>query len=265
MSSLFPTPQPAGPAVKADCFGPPLRVGGWEARLARSAEEVSAVLALRTRAFRGGDGAPRGRDGDRFDAEALHLWVGTAGSGAPLATLRVLVHADGASLLRGYAAQFYGLEGLAAQPGTVLELGRLCLHPDHHAPDLARLLWAGVTRLAGQTGAVRLIGCASFRGNDARAIAPHMAALAQRHLGPTRLRPRAIAPETQAFSGFPPVPAADLALPPLLRGYLVQGGWVGDHLVVDRDLGTCHVFTCLDIAAMPEGRKRILRALAGAD
>lgn len=264
MSSLFSTPRPAGPPVNPDPFGPPLRAGGWEARLTRTPDEVAAVLALRARAFRGA-GARSGADFDRFDDAALHLWVGAAGAGEPLATLRVLVHADGASVLRGYAGQFYGLGGLARQPGAVLELGRLCLHPDHHAPDLARLLWAGVTRLAGQAGAARLIGCASFRGTDAQAIAPHMAALGARYLGPRDLRPHIIAPEVVVYTGIAPVPAADAVLPPMLRGYLVQGGWVGDHLVVDRDLGTCHVFTCLEIAAMPEGRKRVLRALAAAD
>jgi putative hemolysin len=53
------------------------------------------------------------------------------------------------------------------------------------------------------------------------------------------------------------------AMPPLLRSYLAMGGWVSDHAVVDRDLGTLHVFTALEIAALPPARARRLRALAG--
>ena len=52
-------------------------------------------------------------------------------------------------------------------------------------------------------------------------------------------------------------------LPPLLRTYLMMGGWVSDHAVVDRDLGTLHVFTGLEIGAVPDGRARLLRAVAG--
>jgi L-ornithine Nalpha-acyltransferase len=51
-------------------------------------------------------------------------------------------------------------------------------------------------------------------------------------------------------------------MPPLLRTYLAMGGWVGDHAVVDRELGTLHVFTALEIRAIPEARARLLRGLA---
>ena len=52
-------------------------------------------------------------------------------------------------------------------------------------------------------------------------------------------------------------------MPPLLRTYLMMGGWVSDHAVVDRDLNTLHVFTGLEIGAIPPARKRLLRATAG--
>jgi L-ornithine Nalpha-acyltransferase len=51
-------------------------------------------------------------------------------------------------------------------------------------------------------------------------------------------------------------------MPPLLRSYLMMGGWVSDHAVIDRQMGTHHVFTGLQIAAIPAGRARLLRALA---
>jgi hypothetical protein len=41
-----------------------------------------------------------------------------------------------------------------------------------------------------------------------------------------------------------------------------MGGWVSDHAVVDADLDTLHVFTGLEIRAVPPGRARLLRALA---
>ena len=52
-------------------------------------------------------------------------------------------------------------------------------------------------------------------------------------------------------------------MPPLLRSYPAMGGWVSDHAVVDRDLNTLHVFTGLEIAAIPPARVKALRAVAG--
>jgi L-ornithine Nalpha-acyltransferase len=56
---------------------------------------------------------------------------------------------------------------------------------------------------------------------------------------------------------------AALSMPPLLRTYLAMGGWVSDHAVVDRALNTLHVFTALEIAAIPPARARALRLIAG--
>ena len=58
----------------------------------------------------------------------------------------------------------------------------------------------------------------------------------------------------------PDLKAAVRGMPPLLRSYLAMGGWVSDHAVIDRDLGTLHVFTGLEISAVPAARARFLRA-----
>jgi putative hemolysin len=59
----------------------------------------------------------------------------------------------------------------------------------------------------------------------------------------------------------PDMKQAMLRMPPLLRSYLMMGGWVSDHAVVDRQMNTLHVFTGLEIGAIPAARKRLLRAL----
>jgi len=61
----------------------------------------------------------------------------------------------------------------------------------------------------------------------------------------------------------PDIKRAMLAMPPLLRTYLMMGGWVSDHAVVDHDLNTLHVFTGVEIAAVPPNRARLLRAVSG--
>ena len=61
----------------------------------------------------------------------------------------------------------------------------------------------------------------------------------------------------------PDAKKAMLRMPPLLRTYLTMGGWVSDHAVVDPKMNTLHVFTGVEIAAIPPVRKRLLRAIAG--
>jgi len=91
------------------------------------------------------------------------------------------------------------------------------------------------------------------------------ALLRDRHLAPRRWLPRVKAPAVFRFARrlLPPRPdlaAAMRAMPPLLRSYLAMGGWVSDHAVIDRDLGTLHVFTGLEIGRIPPARLRALRA-----
>lgn len=240
-------------------FGAPLRLNGWDVRLA-TREELPELLRLRARIFRGTEAAD---DTDEFDAKSLHLRVGRIGQGV-LATLRIQRHKDGAGLARGYAARFYDLTTLCAQDGEALELGRLCTTQDARDPNVLRLIWAGVARLVQSTSAARLVGCTSFHTTDAGSLRPALGLLAARHLGPKTRRPGVKAKETFGFAQVPPPKDASAAsqLPPLLRAYLSMGGWVSDHLVIDRDLGTSHVFTCVEIDQMPAARKRSLYALA---
>lgn len=231
--------------------------GAYRICEAQDAGARAQALALRAAAFRAG--AP---DEDRFDPACRHVLISDATG--PAAAFRLLELADGAALDRGYCAQFYDLSPLAGWPGPILELGRFCTRPGLRDPDVLRLGWAAITRLAEETGAGLLIGCSSFIGADWPSHRAGLAHLGARALGPEALRPRPKAPERvdyadllRAETGSP------TGLPPLLRSYLAMGGWVSDHAVIDRDLDTCHVFTALEIAAIPPARARSLRALAG--
>lgn len=266
------TRDSANSGVGETVFGEALVLGGLTARLA-GPKDMPALGRLRARAFRGDD---RADDLDDQDSRAWHLWLGLGtqadclGAAAePLATARLRLHMTPASLRDGYCARSYDLCALSALSGPVLEVGRLCLEPNAAADtaqraDLFRLMWAGIARLVLRHQVQRLIGCASFATTDPRSCLPALQVLAARHIGPARLRPAKRAAETFDL----PAPGADItmeglqALPPLLRAYLAWGGWVSDHLVIDRDLATAHVFTCVEVATMPDARKRVLARLA---
>ena len=109
-----------------------------------------------------------------------------------------------------------------------------------------------------------LFGCSSFSGTDAEDYTDAFALLKARHLAPSRWLPKVKAPRVFRFANaltpmkFNPK-LAQRHMPPLLRTYLVMGGWVSDHAVVDDDLNTLHVFTGLEINAISDSRKLLLR------
>lgn len=235
--------------------------GRYVARLAEGAEDLARAQALRYRAFRDPEG--EGRDADRFDVIARHVLIEDR-DGALAACFRVLSYDDGAALSASYAAQFYDLAPMAGRAGPLLELGRFCVAPGLADPDVLRLAWGALTALVDREGVRLLFGCTSFRGTDPAAFREAFALLADRHLAPDRLRPGEKACEVYRLAGSGVDLATAMAqLPPLLRSYLAMGGWVSDHAVIDRDLGTIHVFTGLDVEAVSGARLRALRALAG--
>ncbi|WP_099827337.1 GNAT family N-acetyltransferase [Oceaniglobus indicus] len=236
-----------------------LQKGSLVARQATTPADVAAALALRSRCFRGG----RGDDRDDIDSRCIHILLENTTTGRLVCCYRIL-HLDGAHIADSYAARYYDLDCLAAYPGPMAELGRFCVAPDTRDPDVLRVAWGALTRLVDRAGVRLLFGCTSFAGTDARPYADAFALLAARYQGPRqwtpRARSRAIVP---LMSGTPfETGAARATLPPLLRTYLLMGGWIGDHAVIDHDLDTLHVFTGLEIANVPVTRARLLRAVA---
>lgn len=241
--------------------------GRYRVRLAETAEDLAASQRLRHACFIeavGRPARPGGIEADGFDAAAAHVLVEEAGGGLA-ASFRVMAFASGAGLGQAYAAQVYDLTRLAAYPAAMVEVGRFCVRPGLRDADVLRLAWAALAGIVDGCGAGMLFGCSSFAGTDP---APYAGAFAM--LGAAHRAPEAVAPGVRAAEVVPLVPApvdrrAALAMvPPLLRTYLGMGGWVSDHAVIDRDLGTLHVFTGVEIAAIPPGRARALRAMAGA-
>lgn len=245
--------------------------GRYAARRAEGDADIAAAQALRHAAFIAGTGARAredGREADEFDAHCTHILIEERTTGRLVCCFRLLPLHDGAEIGRSYAAQHYELSALAAYPGPMVEMGRFCVAPgNEHDPDILRVAWAALTRCVDRDGVEMLFGCSSFRGTDAAAYADAFAMLRDRHLAPKRWLPRVKAPEVLRFARqtlrAPDPRRAMRTMPPLLRTYLLMGGWVSDHAVVDRDLNTLHVFTGLEIGGIPPARARVLRLAAG--
>lgn len=237
----------------------------YRARLAEDAADLGRSLALRARVFRGAETA---EDGDAYDSRCRHVLVEDRDSGALVCSFRLLSVADGRDIGESYSAQFYELGQLRGYDGPMVEVGRFCVAPAALDTDILRVAWAALTRIVDAEGVGMLFGCSSFHGTEPGAYADAFALLGERHVAPPRWRPRVKAPNVFRFAARlrrkPDVKRAMKVMPPLLRTYLMMGGWVSDHAVVDRDLDTLHVFTGLEVGAVPAARARALRLLAGA-
>ena len=241
------------------------------AREAATAADLQAAQRLRWLAFMGKRGAiddGGATDADDYDADCRHVLIEDHRTGQLLATYRYLHLPSGAEIGRSYSARHYDLSRLRDFPGPMVEMGRFCVHPEHGDPDILRLAWGAMTRHVDEYGVRLLFGCSSFAGTDTQGYADAFAMLRARHLAPRRWLPRVKAPKifpfARALRRLTPDPRrAQAELPPLLRTYLVMGGWVSDHAVVDEQMNTLHVFTGLEIAAIPQARQRLLRAVAG--
>ncbi len=240
-----------------------LRKGRYAARIAETDADLRAAQGLRALAFRGAEGL----DTDPYDARCTHVLVEETRSSALVCCFRLLPLQSGADIGRSYSAQFYELSALSDFDGPMVEMGRFCIHPDWRDADILRVAWGAMTAYVDEQGVEMLFGCSSFHGTEARAYYDAFALLRDRHLAPKRWLPRVKAPAVFCFASRlrrkPDLKAAQAAMPPLLRTYLLMGGWVSDHAVIDRDLGTLHVFTGLEIRAVPPARARLLRGVAG--
>ena len=239
----------------------PIRKGKLIARLAHGRADSDRVIAFRRAAF------PRvsGEEEDAQDELSSHVIV--EGPDGMLAYFRVMLFGWGAGLAQGYAARFYDVGPLSGYAKPVAEMGRFCVAPGGVHPDVLRLAWGAMTKLVDEGQAGLLVGCTSFRGAGWEAHRAGLALLAAEFVGPAEHLPGRTAAEVVNYPALVgPVgdrKASLSGLPPLLRTYLGMGGWVSDHAVVDRELDTLHVFTCVEVERVPKARAASLRAVAG--
>ncbi len=233
-----------------------LRTGNLGVRLAVSADELDAVQALRYRVFYQEMGAKADavtvlaeRDRDVFDAVADHLLVvdHDLGEGANnvVGTYRLIRQEAAGKLGRFYSAGEYDISVLERFPGQKLELGRSCTAPAYRSRAVLQLLWRGIAAYVFHYGIDLMFGCASLNGTDPDALGPELTYLATHHLAPPAIRPRALASRYVEMLRRDPAEMdarrALMRLPPLVKGYLRLGGFVGEGAVIDTQFNTTDI------------------------
>ncbi len=233
-----------------------VRAGRLLIRMAETVDEIYAAQGLRYRVFYEemaakptAEMAATRRDFDSFDDYCDHLLVFDCDRGdgpeGVVGTYRVMRRGAAAERGRFYSADEYDIDKLLAIPGEIMELGRSCIDGAYRTGATLQLLWRGIAEYVRYFDIEVMFGCASLPGTDPEELAPALAYLYHHHLAPPALRPRARPERRVAMDRFPekdlsPRQALHI-LPPLIKGYLRVGGFVGDGAVIDHDFGTTDV------------------------
>ncbi len=256
LAKALPDRSPTGPAEPP--AGRPVdhRVGDLQIRLAESESEIAAAQELRYRVFyeemsarpTAAMAAAR-RDFDSFDPFCDHLIVidrkKGVGAGGIVATYRLLRREAARRRGQFYSIDEYDISPIVAYDGEILELGRSCVDPDYRSKAAMQMLWKGITDYIMHYKIGIMFGCGSLPGINPAEHAVPLSYLYHRHLAPPEFRPRAVASRYVSMNMLP-IEAIDekrtlVGLPPLIKGYLRLGGYVGDGAVVDQQFGTTDI------------------------
>lgn len=245
--------------------------GNLRIRLAEDPSEIRAAQALRYRVFYESmaakptdEMAAARRDFDSFDDFCDHLLVFDeergSGADAVVGTYRVMRREGAARRGQFYSSDEYEIDNLTAYPGEILELGRSCVDPTYRSGATMQLLWRGIAEYVFYHDISIMFGCASLPGTDPEELRMPLAYLYHHHLAPPALRARAVDDRYVTMDLLPPdqvkISEARQALPPLIKGYLRLGGFVGDGAVVDPDFGTTDVCVVVKTDLVTEKYRR---------
>ncbi len=245
------------------------RMGSLEVRLASRKKEIKKAQRLRYKVFYKEMSAipdmqtkMKRRDIDGFDKICDHLLVLDHEYNSKkypfipkskiVATYRILTE-EMAKLSGGFYTQNeFDIEPLLARHKLThkfLELGRSCVLKPYRSKRSVELLWRGLWAYIQENQANAIIGCASFEGIDPKEHALALSFLHHYASAPDEWKVKA---HDHCYANMNLLPkeevdmkAALKAMPPLIKGYLRLGAYIGDGAVIDHQFGTTDVMIIL--------------------
>jgi putative hemolysin len=219
---------------------------------ARTLTEIEEAQRLRFKVFAEEMGARlptanEGLDRDIFDNYCEHLLVRDNSDNRVIGTYRILAPNRAASIGSYYSETEFDLTRLSHLRDRMVEVGRSCVHRDHRDGATITQLWSGLADYMRKHGHEYLIGCASISINDGGHYAASVYAKVNRlHAAPAEYRV------------FPRCPlrldalnqSLDVIIPPLIKGYLRLGAYVGGEPAWDPDFNTADIFILLPMSRL---------------
>ena len=241
-----------------------------ETRLASTKNEIKAAQQLRYRVFYKELSAHPNmitrftrRDKDAYDKICQHMLVidkRNKKRGVPLigkrkekvvGTYRLLPQRTAQENRGFYSQDEYDLLPLLEKypKKKFLELGRSCVLQTYRKKSTIELLWQGVWKYIQENDFDVMIGCASFQCNDPSEIALPLSFLYHYCMAPDEWMVSAL---PSRYTNMNLIEKENIntkdalkMLPPLIKGYLRLGAYIGDGAVIDKQFGTIDVFVIL--------------------
>jgi putative hemolysin len=220
--------------------------------MARTLAEIEEAQRLRYKVFAEEMGAslPSANeeiDRDIFDSYCEHLLVRDNDSSRVIGTYRILPPDRARSIGSYYSETEFDLTRLAHLRDSMVEIGRSCVHMDYRDGATITKLWGGLADYVCKHKYEYLIGCASISMKDGG----HYAASVYNKLHKLYAAPA----EYRVFPRCPlPLDALnntlDVSIPPLIKGYLRLGAYIGGEPAWDPDFNTADLFIMLPMSRL---------------
>ncbi len=245
---------------------PPYDPDKIQVRLANTPAEIKASQAIRYQVFYEEYGAKPNeemereqRDIDPYDDITDHLIVidnDLPDAEKIIGTYRLLRREAAEKYGQFYTSDEYDIQPLLDYKQDILELGRSCVLPNYRTRPILQKLWEGIAHYIADHNIELMFGCASFHGTDTNVLATQLSYLYHYHLAPAELCPRT---KDEFFVDMNMIPkeeldakAAFIAMPPLLKGYIRLGAYIGDGAYVDEQFNTTDVCIVMPTALVRE-------------
>jgi putative hemolysin len=227
--------------------------GSLRAFIAETEEDVIASQQLRYRVFveeMGANASPQmhaeKRDFDEFDDICDHLLVKDVEKNTVVGSYRLLRRSQVPAGRKFYTESEYDISKMLGHfKGEVMELGRSCVDKDYRSRSSMQLLWRALGEYSDKHSVELMFGCASFPGSDHKAHAVELSCLYHYYLAPEEFRPRAL---ENLYTNMDIIPKenydakrAMASMPPLVKGYLRLGAYIGDGAFEDKNYNTTDV------------------------
>jgi putative hemolysin len=226
-----------------------------QVRLASSPKEIHRAQSIRYKVFYEEYGATPNeemlrekRDIDSYDSVTDHLIV--VDNDLPedkkiVGTYRLLRREVAEKHGQFYTSDEYNIQPLLDFGQDILELGRSCVLADYRTRPILQKLWEGIAHYVVDHNISLMFGCASFHGTDIEPLKDQLSYLYHYHLAPPELCPRT---KDEYFVDMNivekdelDVKAAFISMPPLLKGYIRLGAYIGDGAYIDEQFNTTDV------------------------
>jgi putative hemolysin len=220
--------------------------------MARTVIEIEEAQRLRYKVFAEEMGASLASadeeiDRDIFDSYCEHLLVRDNGNNKVIGTYRILPPDCARTIGSYYSETEFDLTRLAHLRDRMVEVGRSCVHMDYRDGATITRLWGGLADYMCKHKHEYLIGCASISMKDGG----HYAASVYNKLHKMYAAPA----EYRVFPRCPlPLDALnqtlDVSIPPLIKGYLRLGAYIGGEPAWDPDFNTADLFIMLPMSRL---------------